>query len=138
MLIGSHYNRGWLIHGVVSEALARLLFNSFLVDRLKKYLEGNDPQHVEKESLLSYPEVKVFLMQYQTFKADVRNGKYGKTAKFWTKYYLDVSTNNFDMRLSAIKKILPLCFGLNKQNYARYGSIYVNTLERYRVYKIYP
>ena len=50
--------------------------------------------------------------------------------------HLSISTNNFDLRLCAIKKILPYCFALNKQNYARYGSIYVATLEK--LDSIYP
>ena len=87
-------------------------------------------------------------MDYQpTFKSDMRDGKFGKTAQFWTAYYLDIIynlhmlhlsiiTNNFDLRLCAIKKILPYCFALNKQTYSRYGSIYVATLEK--MDSIYP
>ena len=33
------------------------------------------------------------------------------------------------MRLSGLKNMLPYMFVLNKQNYARYGSVYVNKLE---------
>ena len=40
-----------------------------------------------------------------------------------------IQSNNFSMRLSGLKNMLPYIFVLNRQNYARYGSLYVNTLE---------
>ena len=39
-----------------------------------------------------------------------------------------MQTNDFGLRHDGLKKILPFCFVLNKQNYARYGSIYVHNL----------
>ena len=39
-----------------------------------------------------------------------------------------LQTNDFGLRHDRLKKILPFCFVLNKQNYARYGSIYVHNL----------
>ena len=80
------------------------------------------------------------LKAYSRFQEDVRNGVYGKTSQFWMLYYLDimrnqhliresVHTNNFFFRLHGLKAMLPFMFVLNKQNYARHGSMYVNTLE---------
>ena len=44
--------------------------------------------------------------------------------------HYSVQTNNYDLRLDGLKKALPLFFALNKQNYSRYGSIYVNILSQ--------
>ena len=40
-----------------------------------------------------------------------------------------VQTNDFDMRLDAWNKMLPIYFALNKTNYARYGTWYVQTMK---------
>ena len=85
-------------------------------------------------------EVRNMMIRYNRFKENIRHGDYGKTAQFWLLYYLDlmfnqhlthyaVQANNFTLRLHGLKTALPFFFALNFQNYARYGSIYVNTLE---------
>ena len=40
-----------------------------------------------------------------------------------------VQENNFFLCLFGWKQLVPLAFALNKTNYARYGSYYVNSLE---------
>ena len=40
-----------------------------------------------------------------------------------------IKDNNFDLRLMCWKRCLPLFFSFNKQNYARYASYYVQSLE---------
>ena len=83
--------------------------------------------------------VTTFIEKYEEFKANIHNGKYRKTTKFWVVYYIDVlsniiqihhavQTNDFGLRLDGLKKALPFCFALKKQNYARYGLIYVHSL----------
>ena len=63
-----------------------------------------------------------------------------KDSPVWLVYYLDilenlhllhtaVQTNNFLLRLYGLKGIMPLIFALDKQNYARYGSYYIHSLE---------
>ena len=36
--------------------------------------------------------VTTIIEKYEEFKADIRNGKYGKTTEFWVVYYIDVSS----------------------------------------------
>ena len=71
---------------------------------------------------------------------ETTNGHHGMTPQFWLIHNLDimsnqhllhsaVQSNNSLLRLHGLKATLPFFFTLNKQNYARYGSIYVNTLE---------
>ena len=43
--------------------------------------------------------------------------------------YRALQKNNFFLRLFELKQLVPLAFALNKTNYARYGSYYVNCLE---------
>ena len=61
------------------------------------------------------------------------------TPQFWLAHYLDImsnqhllhsagQSNSFLLRLHGVKAALSF-FALNMQNYARYGSIYVITLE---------
>ena len=42
--------------------------------------------------------------------------------------YHTVQTNDIGLRLDELKKELPFCFALNKENYARYGTISVHSL----------
>ena len=44
--------------------------------------------------------------------------------------HTSVQENNFEMRLFAWENLLPYYFVFNKQNYARYGSYYVETLKQ--------
>ena len=92
------------------------------------------------EQLANDEQIAELFDKYSQFQEQVRQGHYGKTSQFWLVYYLDimrnqhlihtaVQSNNFSMRLSGLKNMLPYMFVLNKQNYARYGSLYANTLE---------
>ena len=145
VLSGSHYNRGWTIHSVLSEALERLSFSMFLeqetnVPSIIDTLMNDRDISEEELDIVNNAEVQLLLNRYQQFKEEIRNNKYGKTAKFWTVYYLDVitylhkihfavQTNNFDLRLKGQTDVLPFFFALNKQNYARYGSTYVYAMQ---------
>ena len=142
---GSHYNRCWTVHSHLAETLERLLFERFLttIDEIPKVLEERPPCRDVKEyfeKLVEDESIHELLEQYMKFEEDVRSGIHGKTSQFWLLYYIDimrnqhlihfaVQTNNFLLRLHGLKRVLPLMFALNKQNYARYGSLYVNSLE---------
>ena len=45
------------------------------------------------------------------------------------KFHFSVNANDFDLRLKCWKDSLPLCFAINKQNYARYGIYNITQLE---------
>ena len=87
------------------------------------------------EFLTESDAVTKFIEKYEEFTADIRNGKYEKTTKLRVVYCMDVlsniiqihhgvQTNDFDLRLDGLKKALPFCFALNKQNYVCYETIY--------------
>ena len=133
------------MHSIFAEALERLLFKRFtecdnMPDRVRILLENESADEFEIKRLLEDDEVRNMMIRYNRFKEKIRHGDYGKTAQFWLLYYLDimfnqhlthyaVQTNNFMLRLHCLKTALPFLFALNLQNYARYGSVYVNTLE---------
>ena len=145
VLAGSHYNRCWTVHSTFAEALERLLFKRFssihgLPDVVKEAKSCSSVSGEEIERLLSDAEVIKLLEEYGDFKESVRKGNHGMTPQFWLVHYLDImpnqhllhsaiQSNNFSLRLHGLKTALPFLFALNKQNYARYGAIYVNTLE---------
>eukprot|EP00112_Aurelia_sp_Birch-Aquarium-sp1_P005855 Seg1662.2 transcript_id=Seg1662.2/GoldUCD/mRNA.D3Y31 product="hypothetical protein" protein_id=Seg1662.2/GoldUCD/D3Y31 len=145
VLAGSHYNRCWTVHSNFAEALERLLFRRFLSvrgapDVMKETMGFSSVSAEEIERLQKDAEVIKLLDEYGDFKESVRSGNHGMTPQFWLVHYLDimsnqhllhsaVQSNNFSLRLHGLKAALPFLFVLNKQNYARYGAIYVNTLE---------
>ena len=135
VLSGSHYNRCWTVHSVIGEAVERLCLELFL--KQGNAFPGPVQMRYEDlptclELLTNESEITAFIDKYKQFKVRIRNGEHGKTAQFWLVYYLDVlsnitqihhavQTNDFGLRHDGLKKILPFCFVLNKQNYARYG-----------------
>ena len=142
---GSLYNRCWRIHEPFAEALERLLMEKFVDNRqlpipekiiaYTKFIETKGD-----EDILEDETVKGFLRDYSQFRERCRTGQFGKTVQFWVTFYLDVvevlhmihtavQTNNFDLRVTAWKKMLPFLFALNKTNYSTYGAYYLRALE---------
>ena len=87
-----------------------------------------------------------FATNYEIFKQRRRDGRLGKTAKYWI-IYLDmmkyqhmahtaVQENDFEMRIYAWEKMLSFYFDFNKTNYARYGMCYVQQLHHFET--LYP
>ena len=145
ILGGSHYNHCWTVHSVFAEALECLLFKRFaecdnMPDMVHILSENESVDKFEIKRLLKDGEVRNMMIRYNRFKEKIRHGEYGKTAQFWLSYYLDImfnqylthhaiQKNNFMLRVHGWKTALSFFFALDLKNYARYGSIYVSTLE---------
>ena len=146
VIAGSQYNRCWSVHGILAESLERLLFERFIINhevksnQLKKMFKYKEITYDMLNTLSTLPEVLEIAIKFETFKDEVRAGKHGRTAQFWLVYYLDfmmnqhllhsaIQTNDFSLRLCGLKGMMPFTFALDKQNYARYGSYYVHSLE---------
>lgn len=145
VLRGKHYNRAWTVHEHFAEALERLLFQKFLETAcqeipaaLSKLIES-PPQSTNFEDFRKEPDVVLFIAKYEDFRQQIRIGHLGKTPQFWM-IYLDMVTrqtllhsaikeNDYNRRLWCWKNCLPMFFAFNKQNYARYGAYYVQSLE---------
>ena len=72
--------------------------------------------------------VQEFHTQYLEFRERCKVRDFGRTAQFWVALYLDIievlhmihnaiQINDFDLRMTAWKKILPFFFAMNKTNY---------------------
>ena len=144
ILSGKHYNRAWNVHEHFADALERLLLQTFIESTSANLPEvlvtviKADPKPTDFKALVDNAEAIVFFEKYNSFRSEIRNGKYGKTSQFWL-LYLDmverqhlhaaIKENDYDTRMLAWKNSLPLFFAFNKHNYARYGSYYVQTLK---------
>ena len=139
VLVGSHYNRAWAVHRVVSESLERLLLTRFLTetkpdipDITKDFVLDPKPEMVNETFMNGN---KKFYDDYNTFRESVRSGAIGKTAQFWLVYmdlmrlqtlsHTAIQCNDFDMLLHGWKSFLPMYFSMNKVNYARYVNFYI-------------
>ena len=131
---------------VIAEAVERLLLARFLGET--KPVVPELLFHLSTDSFTeeSVAHLEDFGRAFESFKDDIRRGKLGKTAKFWM-IYLDlmriqhlihtaIQENDFDLRLYCWRFYIPFYFAMDKQNYARYGSFYVETM--ININRIYP
>ena len=143
VISGSHYNHNWTVHSLFSEALERLLFERFpttvddssIPNIIKGLLEDRKANKEDLTNIEFDSRLLLFSQMYKRFRDKVREGNYARTAQFWLVYYLDliagqhllhmaIQEKHFYLRLHGLKRTLPFFFALNKQNYARYGSLY--------------
>ena len=81
VLCGSHYNRLWIIHNTVSEALERMLFLRFLGEQYCGLPDGlaeicADPDLYTSSTETQYHE---FACKYEAFRQSVKEEKLSKT-----------------------------------------------------------
>ena len=139
VLVGSHYNRAWAVHRVVSESLERLFLTRFLTETkpdipnlMEEFVTDPKPQMVD-ETLMNAN--KKLHDHYETFRESARSGAIGKTAQFWLLYmdllrlqtlsHTALQCNDFGMLVHGWKSFLPMYFSMNKVNYARYSKVYI-------------
>ena len=147
-LSGSHYNRSWVIHNAITEAMERLLLLRFFGETKIQLLESLVKISADPESFSPNVQDKSaeFHLSFESFKQTIRDGKLVKTSQFWLLYldkvhnqhiiHLVVQENSFDFRLAAWKNWSPVYFGTNQFNYARYDSYYIKVLAN--IETLYP
>ena len=131
ILSGSHYNRAWSIHLIITEALERLLLTRFLAEVKPDIPDAVADYSVNQSSEIDFVlnEGSKLFEQYESFRSNVRNGSAGKTSQFWL-LYLDlmrtqimihdaIHNNNLVLLLSGWRVFIPMYFAMNKVNYAR-------------------
>ena len=119
---GSHYNRCWQVHNILSEALERMLITRFIVE-CNKEIPDTLAEISHDSRMFSYSQMETyesFTQSYESYFQDVLNGKIGKTATFWAQYlemmtfqrmiHLAVQENDFQLRLQAWEYWIPLYF----------------------------
>ena len=148
VISGSHYNRAWMVHSTVSEALERLLLERFLQETQLHLPSELEEICIDAESysgsILSVCEE--FIAGYESLKESIRKGDLGYTTQYWMIYldlmrqqhliHTSVQENNFDLCLNAWQYFIPFYFASGKTNYARYGSFYVHQLKSIEI--LYP
>lgn len=136
VILGKHYNRAMHVHQIMLDATERLLMTSFLkqpdspsLPSCCESLAGSISRS-SMQDVLNNPEFQSFTEAYDSFREDVRQGKYGLTAKFWITYMNSVrllfrfqqaiKCNDLDMYISTMYSMLGILFGADHLNYARY------------------
>ena len=134
-LLGSHYS------SAMSEAMERLYLARFIgevVPQIPNTLNdaSADPDIFSDETLKS---CQGLAEQYNKFREEVSRGHLGKTAQFWMMYlnmmrnqhciHTAVQENTFNMPLECWEFFITFYFSLNKINYARYGSYYLQQMK---------
>ena len=132
VLAGSHYNRCLTVHTAMAEALERLLLELFLstghhIPTVLQCFYGKNDDNSKSSciDLIYHEDVINFQQSYVKFQQNICDGFHGKIAQFWMVNYINiirflnqihysVQTNNCDLRLEGLKKVLLFCFALNK------------------------
>ena len=85
---GSHYNRCWHVHNILSEALERMLITRFIVESNKEIPDtlAEISHDLQKFSYSQMETCESFTQSYESYFQDVLNGTIGKTATFWAQY----------------------------------------------------
>jgi len=134
VLVGSHYNRAWTVHRIVSESLERLLLTRFISETkpnipnlMEEFVIDPKPRMMNESLITASRELHEC---YETFRESVRSGAIGKTAQFWLLYmdlmrlqtlsHTALQCNDLGMLVHGWKSFLPMYFSMNKVNYARY------------------
>lgn len=143
---GKFYNRCTRIHEIVATVLESKLYERFLrdvpedeYDAIATTMNSIPDEPSEVEAFLSNDEVNKHLQSYENFFHSVMDGNLGPTAQFWAIYiYLInrlhrevqccVKTNDVRGYLDAFPSMLAVFFGLNRPNYARWGTLFMQKL----------
>ena len=84
-LSGSHYNRSWVIHNAITEAMERLLLLRFFGETKIQPLERLVKIYADQE--LFSPNIQddsaEFHRSFESFKQTIRDAKPRKTPQFW-------------------------------------------------------
>ena len=149
-MMGSHYNRAWLIHSIMSEGFERLLLKRFLLEKNPTISQViADAAAGKPVTPYVIQECMSLVNKYEAFKSTVRQGAIGKTAQFWIMYidimklqhiaHTSVQVNSFELRYVAWKGFLPYYFLFNMMNYARFHGSFYDELETLNsIENIYP
>lgn len=145
-LRGKFYNRCVRIHELLANVLEMKLYDLFLQDlpqdENESFQDIMDAIPVEKsqvEAHLSDPLVTQHLQKYEEFFHSVMDGSHGQTAQFWGIYVFlinrvhrevqrCVKMNDVEGYINAFPVLLNVFFSLNRPNYARWGSLFLQKL----------
>ena len=144
---GKFYNRCTRVHEILANVLERKLYDQFVTtvsqERIDEFRSILDSSPTESDDLERYirehPIIQDHMRQYETFFHETMDGRLGPTATFWTTYvfivnrvYRDlqraVRTNDVSGYLAVLPTLVDIFFALNRQNYARWGTLFLDKL----------
>jgi len=147
VLSGKHFNHAVRVHQRMLEADEQLLWEDFAQTQLQGCNEdtrqtlsnlASNPNAPSYAEAVASPEVIDLLNDFHQFRINAASGKMGLTAKLWTNYCDSVCTllrfqravkkNDLDLFISSLRDMPPLLFAADRQNYARYLSLYYSQL----------
>ena len=150
VLSGTFYNRSARCYKLLAEALCRLMWEDFIASieygdlqqkALQFAIDLNDSFPQRFEELACSEEGKNFARMFQNYrrKKEQENPNYC----LWSSLLDMIETlllfirgtreGNFDLHLAAVRLMLPWFFAYDRQNYARYLSIYYSEMMQLKV-----
>lgn len=145
-LKGKFYNRCIRIHELLANVLEIKLHDRFLQDlpqeeyeAFQDIMDAIPREHSEVEAHLTDPIITQHLQKYEEFFHSVMEGSLGQTAQFWAIYIFlinrvhrevkrCVKMNDVDGYINAFPAMLDVFFALNRPNYARWGTLFLQKL----------
>jgi hypothetical protein len=157
VLEGRRYNRAVRLHKLVYEALLRVAWNTFCnwleenhlvdlqslddtinqMDKLKEKITQKQLNEV-----MAHPSCARILVLFNRY-LDFLRQENGDLSSFWMSYIDMVEVvlglirssreGHWLLHLAMIREMIPWCFGYDKQNYARYLSVYYTQMTRLQI-----
>ena len=119
---GKSYNKCWLIHECMSEAIDRLFHEMLSCTAILDQISSNSLSFLQADAFATYKK------KYTDLKERCMNGEMGSTAKYWAIYHhmvqlvhqlhYAININYYDLR-RVWDEMLQLSFVMSKQNYAK-------------------
>ncbi|KAK4309970.1 hypothetical protein Pmani_018437 [Petrolisthes manimaculis] len=145
-LKGKFYNRCIRIHELLANVLEIKLHNRFLQDlsqeeyeSFRDLMDAIPREQSKVEDHLTDPIITQHLQKYEEFFHSVMDGSHGQTAQFWAIYIFlinrvhrevqrCVKMNDVDGYINVFPAMLNVFFALNRPNYARWGTLFLQQL----------
>ncbi|ESO95159.1 hypothetical protein LOTGIDRAFT_160925 [Lottia gigantea] len=144
---GKFYNCCTRIHELLANVLEQKLYQLFLLDLPEEEYESvvlvmhTLPSNASQAEVhLLDPVVLQHLEKYEEFFQMIIDGSQGPTAQFWATYIFlinrlhrelqrCVKTNDVNSYINVFPMILGVFFSLNRPNYARWGTLFLQKLK---------
>ncbi|XP_041481075.1 uncharacterized protein LOC121428475 [Lytechinus variegatus] len=142
---GKFYNRCTRIHELLANALEKKLYNRFLQNAADDDIQALQevmsmiPETPDAVEHLSNPVIVKHIKEYEEYLWAVIGGHLGQTAQFWATYIFlinrlhrevqrCVKTNDVNGYIRVLPMLLEVYFALNRPNYARWGTLFLQKL----------
>jgi len=144
---GKFYNRCTRIHEILANVLEQKLYDRFLSkiseedrDALHQVMSTVPLDPASAKEHLADPVVMHHLEHYEEYFQSFLKGNHGATARFWALYIFMINrlhrelqrcvkTNDVSSYIQILPLLLNVFFALNRPNYARWGTLFLQKLK---------